>query len=94
VKPIKVWSNGRTIRRYSGQGEQSIWRNPKDGYRQMYALLLTPEQMERINEWVRFLQMCDQANDNTRCPKCNGQLYWCACVHNDAVDILADILEV
>ncbi|MDF1511166.1 hypothetical protein PZE06_23835 [Robertmurraya sp. DFI.2.37] len=37
---VSVWSNGSKIRRYSGQGEGSVWHNPKDGYRKMYAVLI------------------------------------------------------
>jgi len=40
VNTVNVWSNGRKIRRYSGQDEQSVWHNPKDGYRKMVAILV------------------------------------------------------
>lgn len=35
-----VWSNGKKIRNYSGQGEQSVWHNPSNGYRKMIAVLI------------------------------------------------------
>lgn len=37
---VNVWSNGNKIRRYVGQGEDSSWHNPKDGYRKMVAILV------------------------------------------------------
>ena len=37
---VNVWSNGNKIRRYTGQGENSSWHNPKDGYRKMVAILV------------------------------------------------------
>lgn len=43
VSVVSVWSNGSKIRRYSGQDEHSVWHNPKDGYRKMYAVLIEQE---------------------------------------------------
>jgi len=40
VRVINVWSNGNKIRRYAGQGESSVWHNPKDGFRKMIAVLI------------------------------------------------------
>lgn len=37
---VNVWSNGKKIRRWTGQGDQNIWHNPKDGYRRMVAILV------------------------------------------------------
>ncbi len=37
---VNVWSNGSKIRRYNGQGNASVWHNPSDGYRKMYAVLI------------------------------------------------------
>lgn len=45
VDMVNVWSNGKVIRRWAGQGEQSKWRNPEDGYRKMIAILVEE------NEW-------------------------------------------
>jgi hypothetical protein len=44
VNVINAWSNGNTIRRYSGQDENSVWRNPSKGYRKMYAVLIEVEE--------------------------------------------------
>lgn len=41
---VSAWSNGSKIRRYSGQDGESIWHNPKDGYRKMYAVLIEIEE--------------------------------------------------
>ena len=40
VSVVNVWSNGNKIRRYTGQGEDSEWHKPKDGYRKMVAILV------------------------------------------------------
>lgn len=39
VAVVNVWSNGRTIRRYQGQGE-GFNRSPEKGYRKMVAILI------------------------------------------------------
>lgn len=36
---VNVWSNGRVIRRYQGQGE-GFTRSPERGYRKMVAILI------------------------------------------------------
>ena len=43
VRVVYVWSNGNKIQRYSGQDEESVWHNPKDGYRKMTAILIETE---------------------------------------------------
>lgn len=40
VNVTNVWSNGKKIRRYQGQGENTKWHNPDDGYRKMVAILV------------------------------------------------------
>lgn len=40
VSYIHVWSNGKVIRRFQGQDKENRWRNPKDGYRKMVAILV------------------------------------------------------
>jgi len=42
VSVQNVWSNGKSIRRYQGQGEESN-RSPANGYRQMTAILIEKE---------------------------------------------------
>jgi hypothetical protein len=37
---VNVWSNGKKIRRWAGQGKNSTWHNPRDGYRKMIAILV------------------------------------------------------
>jgi hypothetical protein len=44
VNVVSAWSNGNKIRRYSGQDSKSVWHNPKDGYRKMYAVLIEVEE--------------------------------------------------
>lgn len=46
VNVVSAWSNGTKIRRYSGQDTESVWHNPKDGYRKMYAVLIEVETEE------------------------------------------------
>ena len=43
VSVLNVWSNGKKIRRYVGQGKDSLWHNPRDGYRKMVAILVEEE---------------------------------------------------
>lgn len=40
VTVLNVWSNGRKIRRLSGQDESSTWHPPSKGYRRMTAILI------------------------------------------------------
>ncbi|AYA77389.1 hypothetical protein DOE78_19105 [Bacillus sp. Y1] len=47
VNVINAWSNGKVVRRYTGQDENSVWHNPKDGYRKMFAVLIEVETEER-----------------------------------------------
>lgn len=49
VSYLNVWSNGKVVRRYTGQGEESRWHNPKDGYRKMVAILVEVED-ENVEE--------------------------------------------
>jgi hypothetical protein len=44
VNVINAWSNGSKIRKYVGQDSESVWHNPKDGYRKMYAVLIEVEE--------------------------------------------------
>lgn len=44
VSYLNVWSNGKVVRRYTGQGESSKWRNPSDGYRKIVAILVEVEE--------------------------------------------------
>lgn len=40
VSVVNVWSNGKIIRRWAGQGKDSKWHSPEDGYRKMRAVLV------------------------------------------------------
>lgn len=40
VSVVNVWSNGKKIRRWAGQGEGSEWHSPEKGYRKMTAILV------------------------------------------------------
>lgn len=39
IAVVDAWSNGKTIRRYQGQGEHSN-KSPDDGFRKMVAILV------------------------------------------------------
>lgn len=43
---------------------------------------------KKFKEWQELNQLRDKANDHTRCPVCNDQLYFCDCVAWLAQEIL------
>lgn len=40
VDVLNVWSDGKKIRRWSGQDERSVWHPPSKGYRKMTCILI------------------------------------------------------
>lgn len=46
VSTVKVWSNGRVIRRYQGQDKIGAYNGPSKGFRIMTAILVETEESE------------------------------------------------
>ena len=55
-----VWSNGNVVRQYRNQNEDSVWHNPKDGYRKMVMQLYEYKDLDKerdiINKFCKSIK--------------------------------------